>query len=395
MEKIKIMILTLCVLLCCACDSNKSKVKVKEVTDLFVNAINGKDKATIYNIYPNAKNINNMSLPDSIQKGDIAIEEKDSVSYIVSIANARMQKLVFEVKSENEVVLNDTYSVLELDSASLELAIQTGVPVKELSDLNVSKLLDVEGDYIEFLKHEHADEIQGGLVKENGTWSAQRYYGGSVTVTQPIRNVGNVPIKGSEYNVEITFYSPNGTSNARLKKVENGVDLEPNEATTFYLDPGAGYVNACFAHDFSWTVSFVYKNQPPVSTLLNKAKLKGTEYDEFMKSKVGKEEHNSNNAELSLNLKGTLGNANDAVLSYNGKTDEGKVTFTVNGTKNVRKLKLDSYNSETRRLIMKEFFQDGKEIGSFNGIWEDGVYKGKFTNLNGVTIDFNLKSVME
>ena len=128
------MILTLCVLLCCACDSNKSKVKVKEVTDLFVNAINGKDKATIYNIYPNAKNINNMSLPDSIQKGDIAIEEKDSVSYIVSIANARMQKLVFEVKSENEVVLNDTYSVLELDSASLELAIQTGVPVKELSE---------------------------------------------------------------------------------------------------------------------------------------------------------------------------------------------------------------------------------------------------------------------
>ena len=152
MEKIKITILTFCILLCCACDSDKNKVKIKEVTDMFVSAINAKDKATIYSIYPNAKNINNMSLPDSIQKGDITIEKNDSVSYIVSIANARMQKLVFEVKSENEVVLNDTYSVLELDSASLELAIQTGVPVKEISDLNVSKLLDVEGDYIEFLK---------------------------------------------------------------------------------------------------------------------------------------------------------------------------------------------------------------------------------------------------
>ncbi len=317
MEKVKITILALCILLCCACDSDKNKVKVKEVTDMFVSAINAKDKATIYSIYPNAKNINNMNLPDSIQKGDITIEKKDSVSYIVSIANARMQKFIFEVKSENEVVLNDTYSVLDLDSASLELAIQTGVPVKEISDLNVSKLLNVEGDYIEFLKNEHADEIQGSLVRESGTYSAQRAYGGSVTVTQPIRNVGNVPIKGSEYNVEITFYCPNGTADGRLKKVENGVDLEPNEATTLYLYPGSGYVNACYANDFSWNVAFVYKNQPPISTLLNKAKLKGTEYEEYVKSKESNEtKHETDSQNPYAWLKERLATENDLI----GKT---------------------------------------------------------------------------
>ena len=319
MEKIKITILTFRILLCCACDSDKNKVKIKEVTDMFVSAINAKDKATIYSIYPNAKNINNMSLPDSIQKGDITIEKNDSVSYIVSIANARMQKLVFEVKSENEVVLNDTYSVLELDSASLELAIQTGVPVKEISDLNVSKLLDVEGDYIEFLKKTHADEIQGSLVRENGTWTAQRAYGGNVTVTQAIRNVGTVPIKGSEYNVEFTFYSPNGTSNAHLKKVENGVDLEPNEATTFYLYPGNGYVEACYEHDFNWNVSFVYKNQPPISSLLNKAKLKGTEYEEYVKSKESDEtKHGTDSKNPYAWLKERLATENDLI----GRTKE-------------------------------------------------------------------------
>jgi hypothetical protein len=333
-----------------------------------------------------------MSLPDSIQKGDITVEKRDSISYVVFIDNVRQQKLVFDIKGENQIEVIESYSLLDLDSAAMELAIKTGVPVKQLPDLELSKLMDEEGDFINFLKTKYADEIQGALVKESGTWQAQRAYGGSVTVTQPIRNVGSVPIKGSEYNVEITFYSPNGTSNASLKKVVNGVDLEPNEATTFYLDPGAGYVNACFEHDFAWTVSFVYKNQPPISNLLNKAKLKGTEYEEYLKSKVGKkEEHNSNDIELNLNLKGTLGNANDAVFSYNGKTDEGEVTFTVNGTKNVRKLKLGNYDSETRRLTIKEFFKDGKEVGIFDGIWKDGLYEGKFTNYKGVTIGFKLK----
>lgn len=386
-------LLALIAMLFVSCDSNKGKVE--EQVRLFVAAVNNKDKATIYDIYPEAKNIKNMSLPDSIVIGEISVEKTDSSLYIASIANTRMQKLVFEVKGENAIVLKDTYSVLELDSAAMELAIQTGVPVKEISDLEISKLMGEEGDYIEFLKTMYADEIQGGLVKESGTWHAQQAYGGNVTVTQPIRNVGSVPIKGSEYNVEITFYSPNGTASAHLKKVENGVDLEPNEATTLYLYPGSGYVEACFAHDFAWTVSFVYKNQSPIGSLLNKAKLKGKEYDEFLKSKVGKEEHNNNDAVLNLNLNGTLGNANDAVFSYNGKKDEGKVTFTVNGTKNVRKLKLDNYDGETRRLIMKEFFQDGKEIGSFDGIWKDGIYEGKFTNLKGVTIDFKMKSTIE
>lgn len=279
-------LLALIAMLFVSCDSNKGKVE--EQARLFVAAVNNKDKATIYDIYPEAKNIKNMSLPDSIVIGEISVEKTDSSLYIASIANTRMQKLVFEVKGENAIVLKDTYSVLELDSAAMELAIQTGVPVKEISDLNISKLLDDGGDYLTHLKMVYSDQIKGGLVCEDGTYTWNRGYGavpGSVTVHQSIRNAGDVPLKGSEYNIEFNFYCPNGTAAAR-KMVESGVDLEPNEATTLTVYPGSGYVRACNNKDFSWNVSVTYKNLSPITTLLKYVKFTGKEYDEYIALKT-------------------------------------------------------------------------------------------------------------
>jgi len=281
MKKIYLFILTLGALCFCACDSNKGKVE--ELAYQFVSAVNAKDKVSIYSIFPNAKNISNMTLPESIQTGDFSVEKNDS-NYIVTIANTRQQKLVFKVIGESQIEMVESYSILDLDSAAMELAIKTGVPMKQIPDLAISKLMDIGGDYIEHLNTLYSDALKGGLIREGGTWQAQRAYGGNVTVAQPIRNVGDVPIKGSEYNVEFTFYSPNGTSSARLKKVEEGVDLEPNEATTIYVFPGGGYVEACYEHDFSWTVSFVYKNLSPIGTLLKYVKFTGNEYDDYLKA---------------------------------------------------------------------------------------------------------------
>ena len=73
-------LLALIAMLFVSCDSNKGKVE--EQARLFVAAVNNKDKATIYDIYPEAKNIKNMSLPDSIVIGEISVEKTDSSLYI-------------------------------------------------------------------------------------------------------------------------------------------------------------------------------------------------------------------------------------------------------------------------------------------------------------------------
>ena len=65
MKKINLFVLTLGALCFCACDSNKGKVE--ELAYQFVSAVNAKDKVSIYSIFPNAKNISNMTLPESIQ----------------------------------------------------------------------------------------------------------------------------------------------------------------------------------------------------------------------------------------------------------------------------------------------------------------------------------------
>jgi len=279
----------------CSCDPNKDKVL--EVANQFIGAVNSKDKPSVFNIYPGAKNLNNSSIPDNIQEGKLEVEKNDSGLYVVSIQNSKQQKMVFEVKNKDIITLKDTYSVLELDSAALELGLKTGVPLKTISDLENSKLLDEEGSFVSYLNTVYSDAINGNLVMESGTYECNRFYGGSVTVTQPIRNIGNAPIKGSDYNIEFNFYSFSGKA-ASKKIVESGVDLEPNEAATIYAFPGSGYVNVCYEHDFSWTVSFVYKNLSPITTLLKYVTFKGNEYDEYLKKKEtdkdGKESDSEN-----------------------------------------------------------------------------------------------------
>ena len=164
----------------------------------------------------------------------------------------------------------------------MELSLKIGVPMKKISDLKLSELMNEEGKYILYLSNTYSEFISGKLTYETGEYSWSFNYGGNVTVTQPVRNIGNVPIKGSEYNVEFTFYSRSGITSARKVMVESGVDLEPNEATTFILQPGEAWLSVCDAHDLSWNISFVYKNRTPILSLLKYVKFSGDEYDTYI-----------------------------------------------------------------------------------------------------------------
>ncbi len=285
--------LLICVLLW-SCDQNKGIVE--EAAKRFVGAVNMKDKATIYDLYPEANNLTNMSFPDSIQDGELTVEKISESEYVVSINNIRQQRLNYLIKGENNIVLDKTFGVLELDSATKEIAIKTGVPLKEFSDVYLSDFLNEDSAFISYLKNEYSYEINGNLTAESNQYEWNRNFGGSVTVHQPIRNNGSYPISGDEYNIEFNFYSPNGTC-ASLKKVESGVDLSPGEAYTVTVYPGGAYVKACDNHDFTWITSFVYKNQNPFQKLLTNVKFSGEEYSNYLKWKKEIEEAEAEEAE--------------------------------------------------------------------------------------------------
>jgi len=105
----------------------------------------------------------------------------------------------------------------------------------------------------------------------------------------------------------------------------------------------------------------------------------------------GDEAEVNNDNCFSLNLRGVLGGSNDAELTYNDKIDEGEVVFTVNGVRNVRKIKMGSYDKITNKLILKEFFTNGNYVGDFDGVWKAGIYEGVFTNTKGGRVNFKLQ----
>ena len=345
-----------------SCDSNKGKVE--DLTKQFINAVNSHDKASIINIYPDAKSISNMKLPDSILDGDISVEINDSGKYVTSIANQRQQKFVFEFKGENEVIIDDSYSFFELDSAAMELAIKTGVPVKKLSDCSISNLMDENGRFITYLKRTYSNLISGSLVFEQGTITWNHAYGGSVYLTQPIRNEGYVTIKGNEYNIEFTFYSLSGENGASKKVVESGIDLEPNEATSLTVSAGSAYLNACDNGDLGINKTFVYKNMTPIKSMLKYVKFSGNEYDEYIEALPKLEE--------AFNLRELYQNVVQRKLTENDLKDIPK--------DELRKLRNTIY------AVHGYIFKDKNLAEYFNSCnW----YRGTTTDMNKVSSEFS------
>ena len=374
-----------------SCDGNKGKVE--EAAKQFISAVNNHDKATIYSLYPNAKNIENMTLPDSIQKGDISVEKNDSGDYVVNIKNDRQQALVFKVADDKNISLLETFSVLQLDSAAMELAIKTGVPMKQLSDLKLSELFNEDGDFIAALKEKYASYIGGQLIYESGTYCASRNFGGSVTVTQPIRNVGTVPIKADEYNVEFNFYCPNGTA-ASSKEIVSGVDLQPGEGYTYNVFP-SGYVNAAYEHDFRWTISFVYKNISPIQSLLKFAKMQGDEYDEFMKKNDPTQlDPGVKKMEGHYELKGTIGEYDVSYMKLDISKGNTTGSYHYSFQKEGVELSLSGEYEKDGTLTLNETTPSGTKSGRFEGKFDGKEFSGTFHNLTkGTTFPFSLRLI--
>ncbi len=260
-----------------SCDSNKSKIE--ELTNQFASAVKSNDVATIYDIYPEAKNLDNMALPSSIEMGDIEVAKDEKTgNYTATIKNSKEQKVIFKADADGKFQIADTYGVFDIDKSYIDLAISAGVPVKKLSDLTLASLLKQDGDFLQFIEEQYADLTDINLTDYEGTYVCQYRM---IYIRQNIKNDGDYAVKGKDYDVVFTFKDSSGQCATSSKTME-GVDLAPGETFTYEFQLN-GYTSAANKHTFNWTVKFNQKGGNAFKDLLKKAKFTGEEYSEFLK----------------------------------------------------------------------------------------------------------------
>lgn len=269
-------VLLLAALLLASCNGEKSKVK--ELTGHFAAAVKNNDVATIYDMYPDAKRLDHMKLPKSIDMADIDVEKDEQTgNYTASIKNSREQKLVFKPTDKETFQISDSYGLFEIDTIYSELAVKTGVPLKKLSDLKRGELFKEDGGFVTFIKKEYADLTNIKLTDFNACYF-WKY--GMVYVEQNIRNDGDFAVKGKDYDVVFNFHDANKIC-ASSTKSKAGVDLAPGATFTFTFQLN-GYGSAADNGSLYWRVRFNQKGGKSLMDLLKKAKFTGTEYSEFL-----------------------------------------------------------------------------------------------------------------
>lgn len=282
MNKISIALLVGLCLFFTACDGNKGKIEEK--AKQFTEAVKGNDVATIYDMYPNAKLVNDMKLPKSIAMADIeVVKDTASGNYTATIKNAREQKLVFKVVGEDAYQIIDSYGLFDIEADYSDLAVKAGVPLKQLSDQTLNKLFMEGSDFMTFINNKFKDITGLYISAYDGVYNRQYTW---VECTQNIKNDGKFLVKGSDYDVVFHFTDTSGHC-AYSTKTMDGVDLEPGESFTytFQLD---GYATSAYYHALTWVVSFTQKGGKSLKDILKKGKFSGTEYAEYMKQAKNK-----------------------------------------------------------------------------------------------------------
>lgn len=266
----------LAVLLFASCDANKSKIE--EMTTEFEQAVKNNDVATIYDMYPDAKLMENMKLPASIEQGDIEVIKNDvKQDYLVIIKNSRRQKLIFKLSDKGVFKIIDSYGLFEISKEYSDLAIKTGMPLKQLSDQTLKPLMKENGAFIDFIKKKYGNVTKYHLTSFDGVYV---YIYGTTQITQNIRNDGKFPVKGGDYDVVFHFRDDDGVCASNTKTMD-GVDLAPGETFTFTFEIN-GFAPAAYYKTLRWTVSFNQKGDNSLKEILKIAKFTGTEYDEFV-----------------------------------------------------------------------------------------------------------------
>ena len=277
---IQLFLLLLCCFAITACDSNKSKIEEK--AKLFTEALKTKDVATIYDMYPNSKLANHMTLTTNVAPGDLEVVKDEATgNYTANFKNARDQKLIFKVTGKDTYQIIDSYGFFDIEPLYSDLAVKTGVPLKKFSDQKLKELFKDDGAFLVFIKDKFGGLTKLHLSEFNGVYN--RNYS-MVQINDNIRNDGDFPVKGSDYNVIFNFWDAGGNC-ASTTKTMDGVDLAPGETFTFTFSID-GFATSAYNSQLGWNVTFRQKGGSSLKDIMKKAKFTGQEYSEFLQQQT-------------------------------------------------------------------------------------------------------------
>ncbi|MBQ4632686.1 MAG: hypothetical protein IJ421_01655 [Prevotella sp.] len=272
-------LLVFSVLMLTSCDKNFDKAE--EMSKQFIQAYNDNDKAAVYEMLPAVKTCENLAISGFIGQGDeINVEKDDSTGYYIATINEqKLQRLVFATDSTGIFRMIEAYGVFKIDSIAKEIALKTGVPIKKIPDLELSKLLSAQGNFIKDL--ELIKQITP-LWANYGAYSWGRNSSGYfVSMNFTVQNSSSQPVKGEDYYL---YVSPRQTStdNTFPAKTVDGVDIAPNETREFNVIEPSLYRYAS-KRKLSYSVEVKYRSESILSFLLKYGTFNGEEYDDYLK----------------------------------------------------------------------------------------------------------------
>lgn len=279
---IQLFLLLLCCFAFTGCDSNKSKIeeKVKQFTE----ALKTKDVATIYDMYPNSKLANHMTLTTNVAPGDLEVVKDEATgNYTANFKNARDQKLIFKVTGKDTYQIIDSYGFFDIEPLYSDLAVKSGVPLKKLSDQKLKELFKDGGPFLSFIKNKYGGLTDINLYFYDGMWTSLNNWT-SLQIQHNVRNDGDFPVKGSDYDVVFNFYDTDGVA-PQSSKTMDGVDLAPGESFTYTFQINS-YLSTAYNHTLAWTVYFNQKGGGTMKDIMKKAKFTGQEYSEFLQQQT-------------------------------------------------------------------------------------------------------------
>ena len=279
---VRIVLLLMCCITMISCDSNKSKIEEK--AKQFTEALKTKDVATIYDMYPDSKLANHMTLTTNVAPADMEVVKDEATSlYTANFKNARDQKLIFKVTGKDTYQIIDSYGFFDIEPLYSDLAVKSGVPLKKLSDQKLKELFKDGGPFLSFIKNKYGGLTDINLTFYDGIWKSMNNWM-NLQIEHNVRNDGDFPVKGSDYDVVFNFYDTDGVA-PQSSKTMDGVDLAPGESFTysFTLD---GYSRVAYNHTLAWTVYFNQKGGGTMKDIMKKDKFTGQEYDEFLKQQA-------------------------------------------------------------------------------------------------------------
>ena len=357
----------------CATDEKKAKSLVADLAT----AIANKDKGTIEKIYPDAAKATELALQFSEDSIEVTPSEKEDEFNVTVGKNVRL--VVVKDSESGNLTVKESYGVFTWPAERMSFAKSTGWYDEKLTDKENAERLSDES-FVDYLGGSLLSEIQRKVYAKAVYDIHAAVHGASYEIE--VRNDNDFDLPGDAYVATATLW---GFDFDRLESVPTRTKKEfsgntvPAHGTARYNIPGT----VDFEYE-SWEadIRITMSKEQAVTKFLSP---KGTEYEEYLKIK-------ESGSALQLNLRGSIGGANDAVFNLNGTTGEGETSFTVAGTRNDRKLKLGSFDEQSGKLVIEEYFTNGKYIGDFVGTYKNGVYKGVFTNKqSGGKVDFNLK----